>query len=136
MTKQEKKFVDMTKAELLEELESAMLQIGEANKIITNLEQEKNNLASANSDNASKYVSVRDENIKLKKEKEELLLKIKNPELPDKTLLAELEKERQVSTEQIRKLHDFVRNLLSQQGNVHNSNVQLFGYIVNDIQSM
>jgi len=137
----------MTKPELeikLQELENKLSLVNEEKaslkEEVFKLEREKRNLVSANSDNASKYVSAKDERDKLKKENEDLKHKIRSLEQqpkpdPDTKLLAELENERRVSTEQIKKLHDFTRELLAQQGSTYNSNVKLFNYVVKDIES-
>ena len=132
----------MTKPELeqrLEELEEQLSLVNEENsslkETISKLEQEKRNLVSANSSNASKYVSAKDENLRLKKRLEELEQQPNSNNEQAKLLQEQLNKERQVSTKQLMALYNFTKRLLDQQSNTHNLNVQLFDFVVKDIES-
>ena len=126
----------MTKPELelqVEELslakednEKLLESIKKQNELITRLEQEKRNLASANSDNASKCAKANDEVNKLKMEMHNSYEEIKNLKskleqkpVPDyQALQKEVEIRQQaeiIRTRQLEEMLDFAKNLIDSQ---------------------
>lgn len=133
--------------ELENELSLAHETITAKDEIIENLEIEKRNLASANSENASKYVSAKDENYRLKKELEEARNRVRVLESQSKPThepvnskeleetIKNLDKEVILRNQHILKQNAFISRFIDTLKNVVDSNQEHYSFLVKEIEN-